>query len=143
MRIGKALAIGVMGLVVQGVAAMEPFTLIRVSTPLIVSGSAGLRLGTDDGTALRPSVQVEAGIGGGRVAVGLDKAGSAHFVGYAIKGAILQTWLESIDVDEDQTFLGLETELSIQRLLLSVGGYRRVSDGDDDWLVSAGIGFLF
>lgn len=117
------------------------FTLLRVSTPLVASASAGLRLGPSNGT-MRPSMQVEAGIGGGRIAIGLDNTGEARF-GYGFKAALLQTWLAPIRVDEDQTFLGLEGELSIQKLILGIGGYRRVSEGDDDWLGSASLGFLF
>jgi hypothetical protein len=121
--------------------AAEGFLLLRVSTPLIASGGAGLRLGGGDG-GLQPVTQVEAGIGGGKLAIGLDTLGQSN-LGYGIKAAILRTWFEPIEVDEDQTFLGLEAELGIRQLVFHLGGYRRVSDGDDDWLVSAGIGFLF
>jgi hypothetical protein len=121
--------------------AAESVLILRVSTPLIASGSAGLRLGgRDDG--LQPVAQVEAGVGGGKVAVGLDSLGRKN-LGYGIKAALLRTWFEPIEVDEDQTFLGLEGELSVKQLVFNLGGYRRVSDGDDEWLVSAGIGFLF
>jgi hypothetical protein len=37
----------------------------------------------------------------------------------------------------------VEGELSIQRMLFSLGGYRRISDGDGDWLASAGIAIRF
>jgi hypothetical protein len=132
-------------LVVSGVQVaygVELFTTLRVSTPLLVSGSAGVRLGDAAEGIMRPTVQVEAGAGGGRLAIGLDNTGEAG-LGYALKGAVLRTWFEPIDADEDQSFLGLEAELSIQRMILSIGGYRRISSGDDNWLGSMGIGFLF
>lgn len=42
-----------------------------------------------------------------------------------------------------QIFPGLEAELTIKKLLLNAGGYRRIGDGDDDWLTSVGLGFVF
>ena len=119
--------------------AMDPHVSLRVSTPFIASAGCGLRFGEGDG--FRPVIEAEAGVGGGRVAVGMDSIGNA--VGFGIKGAFLQTWLEPLDVDENQSFLGLEGEMAIEQLIFSVGGYRRVSDGEDDWLMSAGIGFRF
>lgn len=120
-------------------SAVEPFLVLRVSTPLVASGSAGLRFGENE---YHPSMQAEAGIGGGRIAVGFDSTGEGRF-GFGFKAAVLRTWLEPIEVDEDQTFLGVEGEVSIRRFLLNLGGYRRVGDGADDWLLSAGLGFVF
>jgi hypothetical protein len=122
-------------------SAVEPFLVLRVSTPLVASGSAGLRFGADK-NAMSPSMQAEAGLGGGRIAVGLDSTGRGRF-GYGFKAAVLRTWLEPIEADEDQTFLGVEGEFSIRRFLMNLGGYRRVGDGEDDWLLSAGLGFVF
>lgn len=119
--------------------AMDPSLVLRVSTPLIFSLEGNLRFG--EGEGYHPLISGEAGIGGGKVAAGLASAGDTF--GLALKAAFLQTWGEPVDVDEDQSFLGLEGEWSIKRMVLSVGGYRRVSSGDDDWLGSAGIGFIF
>lgn len=121
--------------------AADGFVGLRLSSPLIASGTAGVKFGEADGR-MRPVIQAEAGVGGGKLAVGLDGTGHGHF-GLGVKAAMLRTWLEPIDIDEDQTFLGVELEASIQRLLLSLGGYRRISDGDDDWIASTGIGFIF
>lgn len=115
--------------------------VLRVSTPMMLSAGAGFKFGEPTG-ALRPGIMAEAGIGGGKISVGLDNLGEGGF-GYGIKGSFLQTWLEPIDVDEDVSYLGVDGELSINRLILSLGGYRRVSSGDDDWIVSAGLGFSF
>ena len=124
-----------------GAQAADGFSVLRLSTPLIFSGSLGLRLG-DDPESLRPTLQAEAGVGGGRVAIGFDHTG-ASTLGFGIKAALLRTWLEPIEVDKDQTFLGLEAEASIKRLIFNVGGYGRLGDGNDDWLVSTGLGFIF
>ncbi len=120
-------------------AAFDGFLQLRVSTPLLASGVAGLRFGEAD-RGFRPALQVEAGIGGGKVAVGLDSTGQDQ-IGFALKAAFLRTWLAPLQVEDDQSFLGLEGEMGIHRLIVSLGGYGRVSDGEDDWLVSAGIGF--
>lgn len=121
--------------------AVDHFVVVRASTPLIVSGAVGLRLGQSYGL-LRPTAQAEAGMGGGKLAFGWDHTGEDR-TGYALKVAFLQTWIEPIDVDEDQSFIGLEAELSVHKLLLNLGGYRRVGSGNDGWLASAGLGFIF
>ena len=121
--------------------AMDGVLFGRLSTPLLASAGYGLRFG-DDPSRLRPTIQAEAGIGGGKLALGFDSTGEGSF-GFGIKAAYLTTWLEPIEVDEDQDFLGLEGELSIKRLLLNLGGYGRIGDGEDDWLTTAGIGFVF
>ncbi len=121
--------------------AADGFLVLRASTPLIVSGAVGLRLGAHAGD-LRPTAQAEAGIGGGKLAFGWDNTGEGR-TGYGLKVAFLQTWFEPVDVDEDQSFVGLEIEFSVRKLIANLGGYRRVSSGDDDWLASAGLGFVF
>ena len=121
--------------------AADPFLVLRVSTPLVASAAAGLRFGSHQ-DVLKPTIQAEAGIGGGKIAIGLDSTGIDDF-GYAIKAALIRTWIEPLDVDEDQSFLGLEGEVSLHRLILNIGGYRRVGEGKDDWLLSAGLGFFF
>lgn len=121
--------------------AIEPMLTLRVSTPLIASAAAGLRFG-DAKETWAPTIAGEAGIGGGKIAVGLDSLGEGK-LGYGLKAAFLRSWIEPATIDEDQSFLGLEGELSIQRMVLNLGGYRRISSGDDNWAVSGGIGFIF
>jgi hypothetical protein len=121
-------------------SAADSFVLLRVSTPLVASGSAGLRFGeAKDG--LQTAIQAEGGIGGGKLALGFDSTGQGGF-GYGVKAAYLRTWFEPIGVDDSQDFIGLEGEISIKRLVLNLGGYGRVGDGEDDWMVSAGLGFI-
>lgn len=114
---------------------------VRVSTPLMVSAGLLLRTGVADGS-LRPTFSAEAGIGGGKLSVGMDNIGDAMF-GYGIKASLLRTWLEPVDVDEDVSYMGVDVEASIQRLIFSLGGYRRISSGDDDWIANIGLGFRF
>ncbi len=119
--------------------AVDDFLVLRVSTPFIFSASAGLRFG---GETYAPTLQGEVGVGGGKIAVGLDGTGH-NKVGLGLKAAFLRTWIEPVDVEKDQSFLGVEGELSIYRLVANLGGYRRVGDGEDDWLLAAGLGFYF
>lgn len=140
MRI-KFLLCTLIACALAGVARADGSFLLRVSTPFIASGAAAYRFGPSDGH-YHPGILIEAGIGGGKIAVGLDNHGSGHF-GFGLRGALLRTWIEPISVDEDQDFLGLEGELSFKRLIFNIGGYRRISSGDDDWLGVGGIGILF
>jgi hypothetical protein len=127
-------------LVAGQVRAMDSQLVLRASVPLMVSGAAALRFG--DYNDLKLALQAEAGVGGGKIAFGYDSTGDGA-IGYGLKAAFMRTWLEPVEVDEDQSFLGLEAELSLNRLLFNLGGYHRVGDGDDDWIVSAGVGFIF
>jgi len=61
----------------------------------------------------------------------------------AVDGFFVLRVSTPIDVDANQDFLGLEYEFSFKRLIANIGGYRRISDGDDDWLAAAGLGFVF
>jgi hypothetical protein len=142
MKLSKIAWMGLACLLLTGVSvtAAETFMVLRASTPLVASGSVGIRFG-DPKDGLQTAIQAEGGVGGGKLALGFDGTGQGGF-GYGIKAAYLRTWFEPISVDEDQDFIGLETEISIKRLILNLGGYGRVGDGDDDWLVSAGVGFI-
>lgn len=141
MNMRIRIAIASLVITTASTKAVEPMLTLRVSTPLIASVAGGLRFG-DGGEELAPAIEAEAGIGGGKFAVGMNSLGNGK-TGYGIKAAFLRSWIEPANIDEDQSFLGVEGELSIQRLVLNLGGYRRITSGDDDWLVSAGLGFLF
>lgn len=120
--------------------AMDGIAALRFSTPFAVSTAGGVRFGPPDGLT-RPTVMAEAGVGGGRLTAGMENTGDLKF-GYGLKAAYLRTWLNPLDVDKDQDFIGLEGELSFMRFVVNLGGYRRVGEGDDGWLISAGLGFL-
>ena len=98
---------------------------------MMVSGSVGLRA---DGDGLQPAVALEAGIGGGRVSVGADSLGEGF--GWGFKASLLRTWLEPVDVPEDQTYLGVDLELGYEVLFASIGGYVQIEGDDDDELIA-------
>lgn len=137
----KSVIVVLVASVLASNAFAEGSFLLRVSTPFIASGAAAYRFGPPDGE-YHPGIMAEAGVGGGKVAIGLDNHGSKSF-GFGLRGALFRTWLEPVGVDEDQDFLGLEGEMSFKRLVFNIGGYRRISSGDDDWLGVGGIGILF
>jgi hypothetical protein len=117
----------------------EWINAIHISSPLMLSGSAGLRFGDDP--VLKNSLEVEAGVGGGKILLGLDSIGSG--VGYGLKAVLMRTWLEPIGVDDDQLYLGAEAQLGLGSFYGSLGGYRRIEGDDDSWLASIGIGMRF
>ena len=135
-----ALSLGTVG--IPATWGMDMFGVLRISTPLLASGVAGVHFG-GDAAALRPAIQAEAGVGGGKLALGIDSLGIGK-MGLGLKAAFLRTWLEPLgDIAADQSFIGLEGEWGYRRMVLSGGGYGRIGDGEDDWLLSVGAGILF
>lgn len=135
-----ALSLGPVG--IPAARGMDTFGVLRISTPLLASGLAGVHFG-GDAAALRPAIQAEAGVGGGKLALGIDSLGTGK-MGIGLKAAFLRTWLEPLgDIAADQSFIGLEGEWGFRRMVLSGGGYGRIGDGEDDWLLSVGAGILF
>ena len=61
--------------------------------------------------------------------------------GYGIKGGILRTWLEPVGADRDNTYFGFELEGGYERIILALGGYRRIEGDGDGWLATVSIGF--
>jgi hypothetical protein len=86
-----------------------------------------------------PSLEAEVGSGGGRIMLGLDNLGEGF--GAGVKAGLLRTWLEPIDLDEDQTYLGLVFQIGYDQLFTELSGYRRIEGDDEEWLTSIGIGF--
>ena len=129
---------------VPAVSKAEGFFGLKASAPLLVSGSGGFYLGgpVDPGVSeLRPVIEGELGLGGGKILAGMDTIGTGF--GYGIKGSLMRTWFESIGVDEDNTYLGIELEGSYDRMIVSLGGYRRVEGDGDSWATSISLGFRF
>jgi hypothetical protein len=122
--------------------AADGFYTFRVSSPLIASGSAGLRFG-DDTDRFRPSAEIEAGVGGGRILVGLDSLGDGP--GLGLKPAFLRTWLDPAGVDAGRSYVGVVLQVGYDRFFAEAGGFGQVGDDDDgdDWLGSLGLGLLF
>lgn len=119
-------------------AAGDGFVALRVSSPLMVSASAGMRLGADDPARLEPAAEVEAGIGGGRILVGIDHLGAGF--GLGLKAVFLRTWLEPVGVDEDQSYIGVVGQMGFDRLFGELGLYGRIEGDDDSTLVSFALG---
>jgi hypothetical protein len=127
-------------LVLPAAVSAFPFMLgIRASTPQILSVSL----------TVRPTslwfVQLEPGVGGGKVALGVGGSWDYKF-GLGLKSSLLYTWGKPIgDVETGQTYAGGEGVIMISGINLTFGLYGHVA-GDDpekDMLVSAGAGFGF
>lgn len=119
----------------------EAFFGVNVSSPLLVSGSAGFYLGDTIELAnlpLRPVLEGEAGIGGGKLLIGFDSIGEG--LGVGLKGSLLRTWFEPIGADKNTTYMGLELQGSISSIVLSLGGYRRIDGDGDGWLGAISLG---
>lgn len=131
------------------IAALAPFTAARgetfvgvnLSSPLILSGNAGLYLSDKvevGSIPLRPVLEGEVGIGGGKVMIGMDSIGDG--LGFGIKASVLRTWFEPIGADRNVTYMGVELQGSLSSFVLSLGGYRRVEGDGDGWLGAVSIG---
>ncbi len=122
----------------------EGFFGLKASSPLLVSGSGGFYVGgpvNSDVSELRPVLEAEIGLGGGKILAGMDTIGTGF--GYGIKGAVLRTWFEPIGADRDNTYLGIELEGSYDLMIVGLGGYRRVEGDGDGWIASVSVGFRF
>lgn len=137
-RLGWMMAVAGLCAAVHAEAA-NGYWGLRLGTPLGISASAGLRLGDAGSKAFHPSVEVEAGTGGGRIMLGLDNLGDGF--GAGLKAGLLRSWFEPIDLDEDQTYLGLVGQIGYDRLFMELSGYRRIEGDDSDWLSTIGFGF--
>ena len=73
---------------------------LNLSSPLLFSGTFGYRMGTVEDPSLRPMIEIEAGVGGGKILLGFDGMGDGFGVG--VKAAYLTTWFEPINLDADQ-----------------------------------------
>jgi len=64
--------------------------------------------------------------------------------GWAVRGAILRTWRYGPMGPIDQTLVGVEGNLSIVRLNMSVGLMRSLTSAtDDDWVFTGAVGIGF
>jgi len=135
-----ALALGTFAGAAPAVQAAEGYWSAQVSMPLGLSAGGGMKLGADDGS-FRPAADAEVGLGGARIGVGLDRLGGGF--GLGLRTSLLWTWLEPVEADADQTYLGVDLLAGLRSFVASVGGYRRIQGDGDDWLLSAGLGWRF
>ena len=120
--------------------ALEGTMALRVSSPLVVSATPGLRLGHPGD--FEPTIQADLGVGGGKILVGADSLGEGF--GWGLKAGLLRTWLAPIVTEKEQTFLGVELEVGYQHLFASVGLYGRIEgDQGGNATLIGGLGWLF
>ncbi|MBN1482759.1 hypothetical protein EH223_12290 [candidate division KSB1 bacterium] len=119
----------------QGTVAMGA----KLTTPQIVSVSA----------SFYPYhawlVQVEPGLGGGKLNVGLG-GNYRYTIGAAIKMSLLQTWLLPMGgLEKNQTYVGGEFEWMFKGVNFSIGLYGHIAGTNPrrDMIFSAGIGIGF
>lgn len=79
-------------------ARSETVKRLHLSTPLVLSASYGWTFGGEIGP--RNLLELEAGLGGGKILLGRDTMGPGF--GYGLKAALMRTWLFPVEVDEDQ-----------------------------------------
>lgn len=120
-------------------ARAEAIKGLHLSSPLIVSGSWGWTFGGDTGP--RNSLELEAGLGGGKILLGRDSMGPG--LGYGLKASLMRTWFIPVNVDEDQLYLGVELQIGNGSFLANLGGYRLIEGNDEDWLATFGLGLRF
>jgi hypothetical protein len=127
----------------------------RLSAPQIVSGSYGVLIGPLDAPP-RPEgapppekmfiphgllLQVEPGIGGGKIGVGYAK-GLLNVGGAGVKAFYMRTWGRPVFVERNRSYAGVEADATLF-LKLSVGVMRSIDDGPRDTAFTGGIGFGF
>jgi hypothetical protein len=134
-------------------AGILPTWGVRASTPQIVSASGGLLIGEidpaeppADGTTHLPHgllLQVEPGLGGGKLSVGYAK-GLLPYAGFGLKLSALRTWGNPLWAEPHATYLGVEADASFF-IKLSLGLMKRVGGNREsrDVLVTAGVGLAF
>jgi hypothetical protein len=158
MRIGFAIVVFLLAalFVVPAARAGAQFTYgARLSTPQVVSGSAGFLIGPLDAPPRAPDappptkvyvphgvlVQVEPGIGGGKMGLGYVK-GLPPVAAGGIQAFYLRTWGQPLWTEKRRSYVGLEFDATFL-LKLSVGVMRSVDDGPRDIAFTGGLGFGF
>lgn len=133
----------------------EPYVGIRFSNPQGFSLPIGIMFPPermqnqpDSSEGFAPSVFVEPGVGGIKAGLGwgyvLLAPGGAF--GAKLKGAYLQTWVNSQMIAPNQDYIGVELEGTFFIFQGHVGTYKRIRgshDGDKSFLsLGIGLGFL-
>jgi hypothetical protein len=135
---------------------------VQLSYPLLFSASIGVML-TEQPASYQcttpcdfrgPFVQLEPGLGGGKLSVGwaraagvTDARGSllrATYIGTTYRLSLLQTWGDAGWVEKGRTYAGVEFGVMVAQAKLGLGVLYRVDSGDDGrWLVTGGAGWGF
>ena len=133
-----------------------------VTYPQVVSASVALMLTSQPASYdcttpcdfRGPFVELEPGLGGGKLSVGwarvtgnTNRRGSfitAAFIGLAYKVTVLQTWGVYGWVESGRTYAGLELGLPVAQASVGLGLLYRVDHGTGGrWLVTGGAGWGF
>jgi hypothetical protein len=133
-------------------AGCEPTWGVRLSSPQIVSASGGILIGKLEPDQPPPPgsflphgliLQVEPGLGGGKVSVGYAK-GLLPYAAGGVKLSALRTWGHPLWAEPRATYVGLEAEAAFF-IQLSVGLLKRVggNTASPGLIVTGGIGLGF
>ncbi len=122
---------------------------VHFGSPLRLSGALTIIWdieGKDDHSFdVGPSLRLEAGLSGAKVALGYTGAGY-YLSGLSIRAAALWTrdWMASpLEAPVDTTYLGAEYSMTLFMMTGTAGVYRSVSGPDDSWLIGWSVGFGF
>jgi hypothetical protein len=129
----------------------------RLGSPQLVSLSGGVLIGQVDAPeppADAPKVvqermhvpsglflQVEPGVGGGKVALGFAK-GLPPVAAGGLKAFYLRTWGQPLWVEKNRSYVGVELDATLF-MKLSIGVMRSIDDGPADTAITGGIGVGF
>jgi hypothetical protein len=129
----------------------------RLSSPQLVSVSGGVLIGPVDAPAPPPDappaeaermhiprglfLQIEPGVGGGRVGLGFAK-GLPPVAAAGIQAFYLRTWGQPLWNEKGRSYVGVQVDATLF-LKLSLGVMRRVDSGEADTAVTGGIGIGF
>jgi hypothetical protein len=133
-------------------AGCQPTWGVRLSTPQIVSASAGLLIGQIDAPEPPPPgshlpsglfLQIEPGLAGGKVSAGYA-IGLLPYAGAGLKLSALRTWGHPLVAKPRQTYVGIEAEATFF-IKFSVGVMRRVGGeySPHRLMLTGGIGLGF
>jgi hypothetical protein len=127
----------------------------RFSAPQVVSGSAGVLIGPLDAPPRPPDappptkmyvphgllLQVEPGVGGGKVGIGFAK-GLLNVGGAGVKAFYMRTWGPTLWAEKNRNYVGVEADATLF-MKLSIGVMRTVGEGRRDTAVTGGVGLGF
>jgi hypothetical protein len=131
----------------------------RISSPQLVSVSGGVLIGRTDAPPRPPTppdtpapkqkmhiptgllLQVEPGVGGGRVGLGLAK-GLPPVAAGGIQAFYLRTWGQPLWNEKGRSYVGVQLDATLF-MKLSIGVMRRVNSEVKDTKITGGIGVGF
>jgi len=155
MRNILAMALLLVALGARAEAGAEFTWGARFSTPQLFSVSGGFLIGPLDAPPRPPGapeptkmyiprgllVQVEPGVGGGKIGLGFAK-GLLNVGGAGAQAFYMRTWGQPLWGTRDRSYAGIELDAALF-LKISVGVMRSIDDGPRDIAFTGGIGVGF